>query len=66
LKYRLTTAPNQELEPESDRAFETQSDKTTREETVSFIVPKSVNSGFLDVFYVDKPKSKATTKLMGN
>jgi hypothetical protein len=66
LKFRLTTAPNTELEPESDRAFDAQSDKTTRDETVSFIVPKSLNSGILDAFYVDKPKSKATTKLMGN
>ena len=63
LKFRLTTAPNTELEPESDRAFDAQSDKTTREETVSFVVLKSVSSGILDVFYVDKPKSKATTKL---
>jgi hypothetical protein len=66
VKFRLTTAPNTELEPESDRAFDNQSDKTTREETVSFIVPKSIGSGILDVFYVDKPKSKATTKIIGN
>ncbi len=66
LKFRLTTAPNQELEPESDHAFDTQSDKTTREETVSFIVPKSVGSGIFDAFYVDKPKSKATTKITRN
>jgi hypothetical protein len=66
LKFRLTTAPNQVLEPESDKAFDIQSDKTTREETVSFVVPKSVNSGMLDVFYVDKPQSKATTKLSTN
>ena len=66
LKFRLTTAPNQELEPEADSVFETQSDKTTREETVSFIVPKSVTSGMLDVFYTDKPKSKVTTKIARN
>lgn len=66
LKFRLTTAPNQELEPEADSVFETQSDKTTREETVSFIVPKSVDSGMLDVFYTDKPKSKVTTKIARN
>ena len=66
LKFRLTTAPNQELEPEAGSVFETQSDKTTREETVSFIVPKSVDSGMLDVFYTDKPKSKVTTKIARN
>lgn len=66
VKFRLTTAPNQELEPESDKAFDAQSDKTTREETVNFVVPKSINSGILDAFYVDKPKSKATTKITGN
>ena len=66
LKFRLTPAPNQELEPESEAAFENQSDKTTREETVSFIVPKSVNTAMLDIFYVDKPKSKATTKISSN
>ncbi len=66
LKFRLTTAPNQELEPEVDRSFDNQSDKTTREETVSFIVPKSVTSGMLDVFYTDKPKSKVTTKIASN
>ncbi len=66
LKFRLTTAPNQELEPEADSVFETQSDKTTREETVSFIVPKSVTSGMLDIFYTDKPKSKVTTKIARN
>ena len=66
LKFRLTTAPNQELEPEADSALATQSDKTTRGETVSFIVPKSVTSGMLDIFYIDKPKSKATTKIASN
>ena len=66
LKFRLTPAPNQELEPESEEAFDNQSDKTSREETISFIVPKSVNSGMLDIFYVDKPKSKATTKISSN
>ena len=66
LKFRLTTAPNQELESETDSPFATQSDKTTKEETVSFIVPKSVNSGMLDVFYTDKPKSKVTTKIARN
>lgn len=66
LKFRLTTAPNQELEPEVDSPFATQSDKTTKEQTVSFIVPKSVTSGVLDVFYTDKPKSKATTKIASN
>ena len=66
LKFRLTTAPNQELEPEVDRSFDNQSDKTTREETVSFIVPKSVTSGMLDVFYTDKSKSKVTTKIASN
>jgi hypothetical protein len=66
VKFRLTTAPNQELEPETDSPFATQSDKTTKEETVSFIVPKSVNSGMLDVFYTDKPKSKVTTKIASN
>jgi hypothetical protein len=50
LKFRLTTAPNQELEPEVESTFDNQSDKTTREENVSFIVPKSVNSGILDAF----------------
>ena len=66
LKFRLTPAPNQELEPESEEAFDNQSDKTSREETVSFIVPKSVNAATLDIFYVDKPKSKATTKISSN
>ena len=66
LKFRLTPAPNQELEPESEEAFDNQSDKTSREETVSFIVPKSVNTAMLDIFYVDKPKSKATTKISSN
>ncbi len=66
LKFRLTTAPNQELAPEVDRSFDNQSDKTTREETVSFVVPKSVTSGMLDVFYTDKPKSKVTTKIASN
>ena len=66
LKFRLTPTPNQELEPESDKALEIQSDKTSREETVSFIVPKSVEAGMLDIFYVDKPKSKATTKISSN
>ena len=66
LQFRLTTAPNQELEPEADSVFEPQSDKTTREETVSFIVSKSVNSGMLDIFYTDKPKSKVTTKISSN
>lgn len=66
LKFRLTTAPNQELEPEVDRSFDNQSDKTTKAETVSFVVPKSVTSGMLDVFYTDKPKSKVTTKIARN
>lgn len=66
LKFRLTPAPNQELEPESNKILEIQSDKTTREETVSFIVAKSTNSGMFDVFYTDKPKSKATTKISSN
>ncbi len=66
LKFRLTTAPNQTLEPESDTAFDNQSDKTSRDESVSFIVPKSVNSGILDAFYTDKPKSKVTTKIAAN
>ena len=66
LKFRLTTGSNQELEPEVDRSFDNQSDKTTREETVSFIVPKSVTSGMLDVFYTDKPKSKVTAKIASN
>lgn len=64
IKFRLTTTANQVIETESDRVFETQSPTTTREETVRFIVPKSLNSAMLDVFYVDKPKSKATVKLM--
>jgi hypothetical protein len=64
LKFRLTIAADKILEPESDKAFAVQSIKTTREETVSFIVSKFVKSGVLDVFYVDKPNSKATTKIM--
>jgi hypothetical protein len=64
LKFRLTIAADKILESESDKAFTVQSVTTTREETVSFIVPKSANSGMLDIFYVDKPKSKATTKIM--
>jgi hypothetical protein len=63
LKFRLTVAKDKVLEPESDKAFAIQSVKTTREETVSFVVSKSVKSGMLDIFYVDKPKSKATTKI---
>jgi hypothetical protein len=63
LKFRLTIAANKVLEPELDKAFAVQSVKTTREETVSFIVPKSVNSGILDIFYVEKPASKAITKI---
>jgi hypothetical protein len=63
LKFRLSIASDNVLEPESDKAFAVQSVKTTREETVSFIVPKSVKSGMIDIFYVDKPKSKATTKI---
>jgi hypothetical protein len=66
LTFRLTSAPNEEVAPESDRAFDIQSDKTTREETVSFIVHKSMTSAMLDAFYVDKPQSKATVKLLGN
>ncbi|MDZ7876787.1 MAG: hypothetical protein U5L45_03910 [Saprospiraceae bacterium] len=66
LKFGLTLAGGNILEPESDKAFTIQSIKTTREETVRFIVPKSIKSGMLDIFYVDKPKSKATTKISSN
>jgi Effector-associated domain 11 len=63
LKFRLTIATNKVLEPESDKAFDVQASQTTRDETVRFIVPKSASLGILDVFYVDKPASKATTRL---
>ena len=63
LKFRLTVAKDKILEPESDKAFAVQAIKTTREETVRFVVPKSVKSGMLDIFCVDKPNSKATTKI---
>jgi Effector-associated domain 11 len=64
LTFRLTLAADKVLEPDSDDPFAVQAVKTTREEIVRFIVPKSVKSGMLDIFYVDKPKSKATTKIM--
>jgi Effector-associated domain 11 len=64
LKFRLTIAGDNVLEPDADKAFAVQSVKTKRTETVHFIVPKSVKSGILDIFYAGKPQSKATTKLM--
>lgn len=66
LQFRLTTAPNEQIAPESDKALDNQLVKTTREEKVSFVVPKSVNSAILDVFYTDEPQSKASTKIAQN
>jgi hypothetical protein len=63
LQFRLTLADDKVLEPDLDDPFAIQAVKTTREEIVRFIVPKSVKSGIFDIFYVDKPKSKATTKI---
>ncbi len=66
LQFRLTTAPNEQIAPESDKGLDNQLAQTIREEKVSFVVPKSVNSAILDVFYTDEPQSKASTKITNN